>query len=472
MKELDWTERPFRELVRLSWPITLSTLSYSVMTLVDTLLVGHLGAAELAGVGLGGTAAFVLLCFSFGLLRGVKTLVSQAVGANRRDELGAYLAAAMASALGIGLGTIVLGQGLAALLPRISSSAAAGAAAGTYLSIRILGAPFALLYVALREVRYGQSDARTPMVATVLANAVNIGLAWLFVFVWKKGVAGAAAATVIAHAVEAGVVVLAQHLRGWGISTMRRRHLAALWRIGLPTGIQFTLEVGSFAMLAALIAAMSEVEMAAHQIALQVIHFSFLPAFGVAEAASVLAGQAVGANRDDLVLRVARAGMWATGIYTGACALVMALGGRLLVGGFTGNGVVVAEAVRLLYVAAVFQVFDAANIMGRGVLRGAGDVRFPAIVGVVTSWVFTPPLAWLLGWKLGLGALGGWIGLCAEIIAGAAILWVRLERRTWLPAAAESRARMQADRPRNPDEPGEPDGRLDEAATLPSSSAA
>src|SRR6185503_1180319 len=121
--KLEWENRPVRELLRLSWPITLSTLSYSLMTLVDTLLVGGLGAAQLAGVGLGGTAAFVLLCFSFGLLRGVKTLVSQAVGANRRDELGAYLAAAMASALGIGLATIVLGQGLAALLPRISSSA-------------------------------------------------------------------------------------------------------------------------------------------------------------------------------------------------------------------------------------------------------------------------------------------------------------------------------------------------------------
>ena len=73
----------------------MSTLSYSVMTLVDTLLVGRLGAASLAGVGLGGTAAFVLLCFSFGLLRGVKTLVSQAVGAKRPDEVGAYRGAAL-----------------------------------------------------------------------------------------------------------------------------------------------------------------------------------------------------------------------------------------------------------------------------------------------------------------------------------------------------------------------------------------
>src|SRR6185503_350272 len=121
--------------------------------------------------------------------------------------------------------------------------------AETYLRIRILGAPMALVYVALREGRYGQSDARSPMVATVLANAVNIGLAYLMVFTLKMGVAGAAWATVVAHSVEAGMLVLLQNRRGWGIRALRREHLRALWRVGLPTGLQFTLEVGAFAML-------------------------------------------------------------------------------------------------------------------------------------------------------------------------------------------------------------------------------
>src|SRR5262249_12226840 len=97
MESLKWESRPARKLLELSWPITLSTLSYSLMTLVDTLLVGGLGAPSLAGVGLGGTAAFALLCFSFGLLRGVKTLVSQAVGAGKKDEIVAYLGGALVS---------------------------------------------------------------------------------------------------------------------------------------------------------------------------------------------------------------------------------------------------------------------------------------------------------------------------------------------------------------------------------------
>jgi MATE family multidrug resistance protein len=426
----------------MAWPITVSTLSYSVMTLVDTLLVSRLGAAELAGVGLGGIAAFVLLCFSFGLLRGAKTLVAQAVGAGKHGEVGAHLGAALGSAIAIGLLTLGLGQVLALAMPYLAASGPAGEAAATYLWIRILGAPMALVYVALREVRYAQGDARSPMVATVLANVVNIGLAYLFVFVLHKGVAGAAAATVIAHTVEAGVLVLAQHARGWGISATRREHVVALFRIGLPTGLQFTLEVGAFAMLAGLLSALSEVQMAAHQIALQVIHFSFLPAFAVGEAASVLAGQAVGANRDDLVIRVARQAMLVTAIYTGACTLVLAFGAPLVAGAFATDAVLAAVTIRLLHVAAVFQVFDAANVVARAVLRGTGDVRVPAVVGVLTSWALTPPLTWLLGYQLGLGARGGWLGLCAEIIVAAVILWWRLERLGWRPAAAEARARL------------------------------
>src|SRR5262245_50448447 len=91
---LSWERRPVRELLRLAWPITVSRLSYSVMTLVDTVVVGRLGTTAIAGVGLGGTTAFALLCFWFGLLRGTKTLVSQAVGAGRHDLIEAHRKAA------------------------------------------------------------------------------------------------------------------------------------------------------------------------------------------------------------------------------------------------------------------------------------------------------------------------------------------------------------------------------------------
>lgn len=439
---LEWKNNPLRALAGLAWPITVSSLSYSVMTLVDTILVGHLGRAELAGVGLGGIMAFLFLCFSIGLLRGANTLVAQAVGADRAGEARGYQGAAIVIALGLGLLTVFVGQLAAGLLGRFAASPAAGHAAASYLRIRILAAPVMLLFVAFREVSYGQGLSRAPMRASIAANVVNVVLAYLLVFVAGAGVAGAATATVLAQVVEAGALAIPalRSPSGWGLRAFTRRHLRALWSLGAPLGIQFTLEVGSFGLLSVLISGFSDLDMAAHQIALQVIHFSFLPAFAVAEASAVLVGQAVGARRDDLVLPVARLALRVGAIYTGVCTVALVFGSRVIVSAFTGDPAVVTTAVALLHIGAVFQVLDAANLVGRATLRGAGDVRYSATVGVITSWLCTPPLTWLLGYRMHLGARGGWLGLCLEIAAGAALLWWRLHRKGWQAAALASRA--------------------------------
>ena len=446
MQPLSWKDRPLTELRRIAWPIAVSMVSYTVMTLVDTILVGHLGRASLAGVGLAGVASFLLLCFSMGMFRAANTLVAQAVGANRPDEARAIMGAVLVASAGLGVITIGVGQVVAEVLRHFTATPAAGDAACTYMRIRILGAPLALTFAALREVCYGRGESRAPMLASMLANLINIALAYLFVFVLGRGVAGAATATVIAHGTEIGFLAWHQRRGGFALRQWSARHLTALLRVGLPLGVQSTLEFGSFALLSFMISLMSEVEMAGHQIALQIIHFSFMPAFAIGEAAAVLAGQAVGADRDDLVLRIAKQATVASTIYTGACTVLLIVGSPLLVSGFTSDDSVVERAVDLLHIAAAFQVFDAANMVARGALRGAGDVRYPAVVGVLTSWVSTPPLCWLLGYRLGLGASGGWLGICLEVLVGGALVWRRLASRRWAGAAVAARASLEAAR--------------------------
>lgn len=443
--KLSWANNPTRELVRLSWPIAVSMVSYATMTLVDTLFVSRLGGSALAGVGLGGTAAFALLCFTFGLMRGVKTRVSQAVGAGRRTEVDAYLGAGLLLAVSLGALVLGLGQLVARTLPDIAASGESGAHAQTYMSIRMLAAPIALTFVALREHRLGLGDARTPMIASVVANIVNIGLDALFIVVLDWGVPGAAFATIIGQSSQAVLLGLVQYLEKPRLSQTRLRHIRSISKVGMPIAIQFQLEMGSFALLAAMLAALSDVEMAAHQIALQVIHFTFLPMLAVAEAGAVLSGQAVGADRDAMVPRVVKAGMKVSSGYALFCTLVLAVGAPIIVTGFTDDPVLAQSAIELLWCAAVFQWFDAAYSIFRGALRGAGDVKFSATVGVILAWVLTPPLTYLLGYRAGLGALGGWIGITAEIVIGAAIMGVRLSRGGWLPFAKESRAEIEAD---------------------------
>lgn len=454
-QRLSWTDRPVRELVRLAWPIAVSMVSYSVMTLVDTLFVGRLGAPSLAGVGLGGVAAFTLLCFGFGLLRAVKVLTSQAVGRGAVAERNAYLGAGLIVALGLGLAAVLLGQLVADLLPLLAASGEAGAHARTYLQIRVLGTPFILMYCALREHRYGLGDSRSPMWAALAANGANVGLDYLFIVVLGHGVAGAAWATMAAHAVEGTILLVAQRREGYGLSIVARRHLRSLLSVGMPTGVQFLLEVGSFSILATLLAALSSVEMAAHQIALAVMHLTFLPALAIAEAGSVLAGQAVGAGRDDLVRPVGRWSMAVSGAYAALCTVVLVGFAHEIARGFADDPRIVLATVPLFWVAAGFQLADAGNAVARSILRGTGDVTWPAIAGITLAWLYIPGGTWLLAYQAGLGALGGWLALCAEIVTGAFVFWWRLERRGWHHAAARSRQRLQEDEPPSPLTSGE-----------------
>jgi MATE family multidrug resistance protein len=226
------------------------------------------------------------------------------------------------------------------------------------------------------------------------------------------------------------------------LAKMRWRAVAVreVWAQGVPNGLQFVMEVGSFVILTVLVARMGAIDGASHQMVLHLVNVSFLPAHALSEAAAVLVGQAVGANQDALIPRVARGTLALGAGYAAVCCAGFALLGSAIVGAMSAGDPALADrALSVLHVGLAFLVADAANVIARGVLRGASDVRFAAIVGIATAWLTTPPLTWLLGVHAGLGVVGGWIGLALEIFVGAAIFWRRVHRGGWRPAAAAAR---------------------------------
>jgi MATE family multidrug resistance protein len=176
---------------------------------------------------------------------------------------------------------------------------------------------------------------------------------------------------------------------------------------------------------------------------LHLVNVSFLPAHALAEAAAVLVGQAVGANKDALVSQVAKRAFMIGAGYATVCLVAYVVVGRVVTDAMSsGDAALASRANTLLHVSLAFLVADAANVIARGVLRGASDVRYAAVVGIATAWLTTPPLTWLLGVHWGLGVVGGWIGLALEIVVGASIFWYRVYRGGWRPAAAAARRAM------------------------------
>ncbi len=438
---LPWEHAVFRKLLGLAWPIILSSLSFNLMTLVNALLISHSGTAQLAGVGFGGVLGFMLLSFIYGVLRAAKTLVSHCVGAGAKERIPNYQGAALTLALIGGFLCLAVAELVALVVPYITASAEAGLMTQRYLAIGMLAAPVMVWNTALREVCFGEGDSRTPMIATVASNLTNIAAAAFLLFVLKLGVAGAAIATMCAHAVDCLILTRAQYRRHGLVNIGRSGDLAEVWKLGLPCGLQFSLEVGAMTLLAGLIAGLGENAMAANQIASNIVQFCLLPVAAIAESGAVLAGQAMGANKHRLVMKLARLSLACACSYTIVCACAMALAPDMVSGFFCSDGELVGACRSVLVMAALFVIIDATNMVARSILRSVGDLRIPALVGVITAWALTPPATWLFAYRLDMGLFGSWLGMCLQTAAGAAVLWYRLKHTQWhSPDLARSEA--------------------------------
>ena len=308
-----------------------------------------------------------------------------------------------------------------------------------FLAARTYGAPLTCALAALQQWRQGVGDTKTSMRVGLVGNVLNAALAWVLIHgrfgLPRLGVTGAGIATALTELVQC-LWLVRVYGRAWRARasdpvTTRREALREVCVIGLPTGAQFGAETLAFTTFTALLGSLGAEEIAAHQVALATIRASFLPGIAVSEAASVLVGKALGEGRLRHADRIVAASVTLAGVFMAACGVVFAVAGGAIAGVFTDDVAVVELARDLLYVAAFFQVLDAVNIVLRGALRGARDVRAVALLGVAVVWVCIPGAAWLLGRRLGLGALGGWYGFVGETALGALLFGWRWRYGAW-----------------------------------------
>jgi MATE family multidrug resistance protein len=170
-------------------------------------------------------------------------------------------------------------------------------------------------------------------------------------------------------------------------------------------------------------------EMAAHQIAINLASFTFMVPLGVSTATAVLVGQAIGAGDEARARRSAVAGILCGTAFMCVSALVFRLFPEPLARAYTPDAGVVALAAVLIPIAGVFQVFDGAQAVAAGVLRGIGDTHAPAVINVVGFWLIGLPVSWMLAFRFGGGAIGLWWGIVVGLGVVAAILLVRVRMR-------------------------------------------
>jgi MATE family multidrug resistance protein len=199
--------------------------------------------------------------------------------------------------------------------------------------------------------------------------------------------------------------------------------------LGAPIGAQHTLEYGIFGVVGLLMGSISAVAIAGHQVALSLASFTFMVPLGVAGAAAVLVGHAVGRGDMPEARRAAGAGL-AMGLgFMALSAGAMIAAPELLARIYTNKAEVMAVAIALIPLAGLFQVFDGLQVVSIGILRGLADTRAPMVINVVGFWLVGLPISIWLGFRTGLGPRGLWLGLVAGLAAVALILLARVRTR-------------------------------------------
>ena len=432
-----------RDLLSLAWPIATAMGGETVMGLVDTKLVGGLGPAALGGVGVAMTIAFLGYMTVFGLMRGVKVCVAHAVGNGKRDHGLRYAQAG--AVLGLLAGGIFWActRNAVPLMRWIGIDEALVPYAQSFLAMYTVGAPGSSVLSAMTHYRQARGDARSPMFVGLAGNLLNAMLGWALIYghggLPALGVRGGALATAMTEWLEAAVLVgllLRDARRADGYHQAKvelplGRAIREVLSIGVPTGVQFGSEMLAFATFTAVLATLGTEQVAAHQIALAIIRISFLPGAAVSEAASVLVGQALGRRSLGEADRATRAALAVAVAFMAAWGVVFAVAGGTIARAFTSDEAVAHVARTLLGIAAAFQVLDAVSIVLRGALRGAKDVRVPAIIGITVIWTCVPTAAIVLGRLAGWGSAGGWMGFVAETSLGALLFARRWSRGAW-----------------------------------------
>ena len=426
----------FRPMFRLALPVVIAEMGWMTMGMVDVLMVGRIGPEAIGAVGLGSSIFIALAIFSMGLLLGLDTLVSQAFGADDVDTCHRWLVHGVVLALALSVPVTAALFWISNALDTWGIDPAVLALTRSYVRIVAWSALPLLLYAAFRRYLQGMGIVRPVTAALIGANIVNVIVNWILIYgklgAPALGVDGAAWATVLSRAAMAAtlLVTIVYIDRGGTASTFRVLRLEWSWFkrllvLGTPAATQLTLEVGAFAAATALAGRLAPTSLAAHQIAINYAALTFMVPLGISSAGAVRVGHAVG-RRD--AAGAAKAGWTAllfAVLFMTTAALVFITIPRLLLKAFTSDAGVLDVGVSLLFIAAIFQLFDGVQGVATGALRGLGDTRTPMLWNLGGHWGVGLPLGYMLCFVLGHGITGLWWGLSLGlIICGVALLFV------------------------------------------------
>lgn len=443
--------KEFKYNLKLATPVMLGMLGHTFVSLVDNIMVGQLGTAELAAVSLGNSFIFIAMSIGIGFSTAITPLVAEADSENDfkkgKSSLkhGLFLCIVLSLAL---FGLILLAKPLMYLMKQPEEVVIL---AIPYLDLVAFSLVPLIIFQAFKQFSEGLSMTKYPMYATILANVINVILNYLLIFgkfgFPQMGIVGAALGTLISRFIMLFYLwwILKQrekskaYVTNLKILVLENKMIKKIIRLGFPSGMQMFFEVAIFTAAIWLSGLLGKNPQAANQIALNLSSMTFMVAMGLSVAAMIRVGNQKGLQNFKELRRIAFS------IYLlGLCfAVVFALLflifhielPKLYVnlndeGNFIDNTEVITIAAKLLIAAAIFQISDSVQVVVLGALRGLQDVKIPTLITFVAYWMIGFPISYFLGKEEAYGSFGIWMGLLVGLTIAAILLYIRFNYLT------------------------------------------
>jgi multidrug resistance protein, MATE family len=420
----NWKETEIYKTIQLAIPIIMGELAQMSLHLIDTAMVGAISYKHLAAASLVMTAANIPFVIGIGLTISVSQMVSMANGRRDHQLISHYLfnGFILCTVFAILISAaLVFGRNILRHLHQDPQVVELALPFMTLVGISII--PM-LLFMTLKQFTDGLEYTKTAMMLSLAAMPVNIFLNWLLIYGnWgfpRLELVGAGYATLITRSlifIVLGIIILKHHTFRRFVAVREQqwkynfKTIRELLRIGIPSSMQLGVEIGAFAVSGIIIGSIGAVSQAAHQIALSCAAFTFMVSMGLSQAGSIRVSNAYGRSDWNKITEIGKTTLFAALIYGGFCCICFCIFRWKLPLIFNGNPKVVELSALLLLYAAVFQISDATQATGAGLLRGIKDVKVPTVLVTVAYWVIGLPFGCLFAFHYHMGAAGMWLGL-------------------------------------------------------------
>ncbi|MCP5061409.1 MAG: MATE family efflux transporter [Ignavibacteriae bacterium] len=444
LKHIDYKYH-FKETIKLAVPVSIGQLGHIMLGVVDSFMVGRLGAEELAASSLANGLFFLILVLGIGMSFAITALIAIAKGEENNEKCGVIVRQALLVNLVFSVILTILTYSAAQLVGYLNQEPEVAILTQSYLEILSISILPFMLFQTYRQFLEGLSFTKPPMYMAIIANFVNIFGNWVFIFgnigMPAYGLDGAGYATLITRTFM-GLGMMFYVLKSLKFKqydptlkfkSVNFKVIKKIISVGFPSGLMFSMEVGAFALAAIIIGWFGSKQLAAHQIAINLASISYMVVLGISAASTIRVGNYFGKKNMHDVKAAGNSGLLLSVTFMTFTGILFVVLNRFLPSLYIGDMEVIEVASGLLIIAALFQLSDGIQAVGIGILRGLTDVKIPMYITFVSYWIIGIPVSLFLAFSFDMEAMGVWIGLLLGLTIAAVLFVIRFRIKMRIP---------------------------------------